>query len=444
MSDDLLSCDKKGEMFCRFSKLRIVLYGIGIKTKALIESRRYNICGILDNNIEDGFVGNVRIIGLDEVDRIADCIVIATEMKNAIIIYGRISNNSSIPIFSYYGERLSDEIIQRELQKEKCFIKNNTLSLERCYEEISSHDVISFDIFDTLIGREVSYPLDVYDIIEHICKNKGWYNGFKESRCSVDIYSEQTHSNHTLDELYINLNKHYGLSEQFINDVKRTEVDLDKFLTYRIDRNNKLLEYALKTGKIVILTSDMYYTSEMMKDILIKNSIKGYDDVYISCELKLSKQESDIYEWLSDKYSGKQILHFGDNYYGDFINSKEKGLDAVYLINSSDCIIYSDLYLIKSFEKNLLDSIVVGLFQKHFISNCSMFDFYYDNKFYKKEKNRQEWLKFISIMLGENKDTENDIFDEYLEIKTYLGNDFDYEVSALLLETIKDCLLVNE
>ena len=49
--------------------------------------------------------------------------------------------------------------------------------------EIDSHEVVSFDIFDTLLMRKVLFPNDVFYLMQ---KREGLNDSFPENRISVE------------------------------------------------------------------------------------------------------------------------------------------------------------------------------------------------------------------------------------------------------------------
>lgn len=96
--------------------------------------------------------------------------------------------------------------------------------------------------------------------------------------------------------------------------------------------NKELYEYLklLSNEKKLILFSDMYLSSAMIRDIL---KIKGFNlkfDLFVSSEVGVSKHRGTAFDWICTQYEviSNEILHIGDNYTSDYINALNAGCYA--------------------------------------------------------------------------------------------------------------------
>lgn len=207
--------------------------------------------------------------------------------------------------------------------------KNSNTELKKM---ISKYDFISFDIFDTLISRNIEKPTDVFIFIEkeyeEMYKEKieGWFN--------IRINAEKE-AREKSDKEEITLRDVYNCI-QYSNVVKerlyKIELEMEIDLSSTIEKNIKILDYCLKEGKKVILTSDMYLPKDTIEKILKKNKI-AYDKLYLSSEVKLTKETGNLFKYIiSDlKISNTKIIHFGDNYQSDYIIPMMLGIKAIHL-----------------------------------------------------------------------------------------------------------------
>lgn len=182
------------------------------------------------------------------------------------------------------------------------------------YLKLKEYDIISFDIFDTLITRKVYDPDILFKIIDEnrskkIKLNKDFYTIRKEAENEIrtELNDPDIH------QIYDRIQKKCSLSNMEKEELKNMEISLERqFLIPRKDMLN--LFNRLKENKnTLILISDMYLPSDVLKDILKNCGYQGYSKLYISCEVNLRKDNGNIWEYIKNKHQGKKIIHVGDN-----------------------------------------------------------------------------------------------------------------------------------
>ncbi|MDE6407075.1 MAG: HAD-IA family hydrolase, partial [Anaeroplasmataceae bacterium] len=97
--------------------------------------------------------------------------------------------------------------------------------------------------------------------------------------------------------------------------------------------NPEIISLFLKAkalNKTVIIISDMYFSKDFLKQLLNKCGIEGYDELFVSSELKKSKHTGEIFQAIKKLYPHQKILHIGDSLRGDYIKPKLKGIKAVH------------------------------------------------------------------------------------------------------------------
>lgn len=192
---------------------------------------------------------------------------------------------------------------------------------ERLLEAIDEHDVISFDIFDTLVKRATLYPKDVFEIAEE----RTGIRRFADTRYRIQMESPQL----SLDEIYDCLKEICGYDDGTIALLRETELAVESDVT--IPRNSmvELFDYAKSHGKTVVLVSDMYLGPEFVRGLLERCGIAGYDALHLSCQYGKLKQEG-LFEALHGHMeNGETILHIGDDPHADIASAQRYGLDAI-------------------------------------------------------------------------------------------------------------------
>ncbi len=200
------------------------------------------------------------------------------------------------------------------------------------YDQIAiKEEYVSFDIFDTLIVRDVQKPTDVFWLMEKILKKPGFY----KKRIAAEIKAREKKESRevTIKEIYENFE---GISKNEIDIYCKRELDFELNVC-RI--NYRVFDFYKKClgNKRVILVSDMYFPTHMMEKILRKCGVYGYEKLYISCETETSKRDSGLYKYILSDLSIKanQIIHIGNDYISDKLRAKKVGIRSIKLVTNT-------------------------------------------------------------------------------------------------------------
>lgn len=281
-------------------------------------------------------------------------------------------------------------IIKKIVHKE-----NKQFTKEKLLKKIMKYDVISFDIFDTLISRIVYKPDDIFMIIGEKIGDKEFINKRKnaEQQAIIELKKDVN-----LDDIY---NYYHQLYKVNTDSIKELEIDLE--ISFCVPRKDMLdvFNSLLRKKKTVILTSDMYLKKDTIIKMLEKCGYDRYDKLYLSNDLNKRKDTKEIWPYLRQIYKNKRMVHIGDNLVSDVINPKEYNIDTIKIESPRE--LFSQTEISKYVDKYLDDnsnSILLGLlinktiFNSPFSSNQinTLEDFGY--AFYGPILN--EYLKYIS------------------------------------------------
>ncbi len=221
---------------------------------------------------------------------------------------------------------------------------------------------ISFDIFDTLLTRNVNKPSNIFHLVEEKYNqtNNKKISNFKEIRINSERIAREKsqYDEITLDEIYDEVSKQ--LVDLDIKKIKKIEQDIEYDL---ITRNNNsfvydMYEYALNNNIKVILISDMYLSKEFIEKLLKKCNITYYK-LYLSSELKINKHTGKIYKYVLNDLNirSNQIIHIGDNKKSDYINPMKFGIKT-FLVKNNNKLKYSYISKDSTMYYNMLVSIL--------------------------------------------------------------------------------------
>lgn len=189
---------------------------------------------------------------------------------------------------------------------------------------IEKADVISFDIFDTLIIRLYRSPTDLFMHLEQAFR----VPGFKEARISGEIAAREAASKRgvhevTLDEIYEELHVSY-------RSMKQLEIQLEKQMCRANPEMKTVYDEAVERGIPVFISSDMYLPKDVVEDILSSAGFFGYQKLLISSETRRPKASGELYDDLIalSGVPADRILHIGDHRFTDYQMALNSGLNA--------------------------------------------------------------------------------------------------------------------
>lgn len=220
------------------------------------------------------------------------------------------------------------------------FIKDNKKIIEKC----RPFSVISFDIFDTLLVRDVVYPNQIFNIVE---EEYNAITGKRSEFAKKRVDAEKKARLLAIEE--VNLKDIYDCLDDFSREEKETlqilELEIEKKFLHANIEMKEVYHWCQYNGKKIIITSDMYLPKNFLEDILQTNGYSGYVKLFLSNEYGKTKSFGTLYDEVNREFGAEKILHIGDRLIGDFLNPRKKGIHAV-LISSG---IYKTTYYNKKY-----------------------------------------------------------------------------------------------
>lgn len=227
--------------------------------------------------------------------------------------------------------------------------------IQELEREIENYDIITFDIFDTLLKRDCSSPRVVFELVENKANDLlGYKSDFSRKRfqAELDLYQKKGILTPSLEEIYNNLEIDNTAKELCFHLEEETEIIL-------ACANKPMYDIYLKClnkGKKIYAISDMYLSNITICKILQKC---GYDikDVFISSELRANKTSGKLFDKFLERTNigCDNILHIGDNYKADILGAKKNNINAFHIPNYIENTYYFEKKRPKTFwDKNVL------------------------------------------------------------------------------------------
>lgn len=196
---------------------------------------------------------------------------------------------------------------------------------------LEKYDVVSFDVFDTLVYRGFSSPEDIFSIVGL----KIGYLNFRKLRVDAEKEARaiSTKANKEIDiyDIYTVLSRYIRIDvEKTIEIEFQTELDYIYANPYMYEVYNQL-----SNKQTLVYTSDMYWPKNYLDMLLQHCGYEHFENGFVSCEFECGKGNGQLQEIVSTYFCGKKIVHIGDNYQSDILGSQKIGWETVYYKNSN-------------------------------------------------------------------------------------------------------------
>lgn len=241
-------------------------------------------------------------------------------------------------------------------------------------KDLMVYDVISFDIFDTLILRPFAKPTDLFMVIGNKLKIIDFMRIRIEAEKAARDEAMVLKGNHEVSiyEIYQKVSKKTGIDVQRGVEVEfGTELEFC-FANPYMKRVYDLLKYQ---GKKIILTSDMYIPADMMEKLLQSCGYDGYYKLYISCDYECNKRNGGLYKTIRYELGDDaKIVHVGDNYTTDIDSAEKSGFYASYYKNCHDI---GNQYRAENMSE-LVGSFYAGIVNTHLHNGAKQYSPYFE------------------------------------------------------------------
>lgn len=205
---------------------------------------------------------------------------------------------------------------------------DNRVKPEKLVELLEQYDIISFDIFDTLILRKFDKPTDVFRYVGHCIGEESFYKMRIQAEQAAREINEDNNFEVNIYEIYDELEKLLKIDKDM---VLQKELQAERECCYANPYMKQVFDMLIKKKKKILIISDMYLTQVMLNDLLHSCGYHGYADMFVSCEYRFNKGNGALQKIAAKKYpEAKNIIHIGDNRLSDIEGSKKIGWDSVY------------------------------------------------------------------------------------------------------------------
>lgn len=213
-------------------------------------------------------------------------------------------------------------------------------------------NLVSFDVFDTLVYRRYLNVNEVHDLASAFALSLLGQFG-KEAPgaltltryATTDAMKTAAHvriEEPSLEDVWARLFAarlgHSERSTALAHRVAAFEFEIDRQNLYAVDGAAEMLTALRRAGKRIVAVSDMYFSGEQIREILEKAELLSYfDRVFVSADENLTKHSGNLFGhvWKAMGVSADDALHVGDNTYSDVAMPLSLGAEAIHVAHAA-------------------------------------------------------------------------------------------------------------
>lgn len=316
------------QLFEKYKLNKIAIYGLGVEAEKVLKQMdsHFQVIGLLDSFRNSGEIYGKPIISLQDAIRedVKMILVVARPGSCKAIArkIGKDCTDHQIDLLDINGKNLCEnKKVVYDLQGINGECKESLL------HKVQQKEVISVDLFDTLIMRQTLFATDIYELVEqkleerNIC-SENFVTHRAEAEKDLSRYKDPT-----LIEIYEYLIEHNWISG--ISAEKLAELEWNTDMSLLIPRREMcdFVSQMQECGKEVYIVTDTYYSRKQIEEILYKCGICNYTDVLVSSEYGTSKTQN-LFECLLERIGTKTCIHIGDDPASDIAAAGKYGLES--------------------------------------------------------------------------------------------------------------------
>lgn len=203
-------------------------------------------------------------------------------------------------------------------------------------------EIVSFDVFDTLLDRTFLRPTDVFTLTRHHVNASGEYwldAGWTEARIAAEAacyVAPGVGPDITIDDIYDRLAQTLHMTDGMRSAVQAAEIATELSVLSATSRGRRLYDLAQETGSRIFIISDMYLPPETIAAALDAAGYRGWDRLVVSGYDKIAKHNGTAFRLIRAEFPDARILHVGDNSFSDVEMPRRAGFDAVHVPAGAD------------------------------------------------------------------------------------------------------------
>lgn len=325
----------------------LVLYGLGRNTEGIL--RLYpeiELAGVMGPDADGPAWNGKRLLSHEDAAALGADIVIVARDAVVPLIYRRIAGleQQGVQIFRLDGTKPGADARRWHGEELPCW----QLTREEVMRRIDCAEYVSFDLFDTLLGRRFLYPEDLYAEVERRFPKRAWPEGaYAQARREAERNLGLAAG---IGSIYQRVGRKLSMAPAAAPELMELEWKLERQNIYLRPDMSGLFRLAEERAKHTALLSDMFWPADRLRNLLAEKGLRTNAPIFVSCEAGCSKEDGGLYSVYLERTGAapENCLHIGDNRYSDIEAAQRAGLPA--------CQVFSGYQMLEaSAAQNLLD-----------------------------------------------------------------------------------------
>jgi FMN phosphatase YigB (HAD superfamily) len=284
-----------------------------------------------------------------------------------------IIQNTKINKFSYRSERNIREYLRQPFP-------------EKIKRMLPFCQVVSIDIFDTLLIRPFANPDMLFKYLEESIEKTFSISNFMDKRKNSENVCRSKKNfdeDVNISEIYLMMAEIYNISDEIALQLMDIEVSTEKKLFIPREQVINAAQKINKIDKRIVLVTDTYFERHHIEEILKEKNIDFYSQLYVSSEIGKRKDRGDVWDYIliAEKVEKGKLLHIGDNEKSDIhILVTNQFLHPIHIMRPSalfhQSILGEQLFnVIKPFSA-WRENLLYGLFSNYYCKDPSPMEFF--------------------------------------------------------------------
>lgn len=224
------------------------------------------------------------------------------------------------------------------LKKSESGIACETRDVEDYVKRLAEYDVISFDLFDTLLFRPFSEPADLFFLLGE----KLGFPDFKRIRMEMEMTARREkhetsgHYEVDLNDIWRVMERETGLDAEL---GARMECETELELDYANSFMKEVFDRLCRKGKPIVVISDMYLPERFLEQMLVRKGYQNIVRVFVSNCYQKGKWGGELFSAAKEELQREfgrniRLIHVGDHPHSDVKMAKKRGFAAMHYPNA--------------------------------------------------------------------------------------------------------------
>lgn len=211
------------------------------------------------------------------------------------------------------------------------------LQTDHLISAICRHEVISFDLFDTLVERPFIEPPDSFLALEREVQALPGLRRLPFAKLRRQAEADVRRPTQgafeiTIDDIYDRLGELAGVDPEVQTRLQEMELEMELQICSRKATIEPHLRVARLTSRAIVIASDFYIGEDFVSKLLQEKSI-SYSKLFVSATERSRKHNGTMFKLIIDYAASlgvdrSAILHIGDNLIADVSMAKHAGVHA--------------------------------------------------------------------------------------------------------------------